>query len=79
MRLVIAWRNPCPVQTIQRCTRVSENGLCALYFVEELIGGMQEGVWIDSSTMEIRCGGNIPEPCAEKPAISASRGAGSKN
>jgi hypothetical protein len=66
MRLVIAWRNPRPVQTVQRCTRVSENGSCALYFVEELMGGVQEGAWIDSSTMEIRRGGNIPEPCAEK-------------
>jgi hypothetical protein len=42
MGLVIAWRNPRPVQTIQRCTRVSENGSCARYFVEELIGGVQD-------------------------------------
>jgi len=69
MGLVIAWRNPCPVQAIQRSARVSENGSCARYFVEELIGGVQEGAWIDSSTMEILCGGNIPEPCAEKPVI----------
>jgi hypothetical protein len=32
MRLVIAWRNPLPVQTVQRFTRVSENGSCALLF-----------------------------------------------
>jgi hypothetical protein len=73
MRLVIAWRNPRPVQTIQRCTRVSENGSCARYFVEELIGGVQEGEWIDSSTMEIRRGGNVPEPCAGKPASKGER------
>jgi hypothetical protein len=73
---VIAWRNPRPVQTIQRCMRVSENDSCARYFVEELIGGVQEGIWIDSSTMEIRRGGNIPEPCAERPAINRSPGAG---
>jgi hypothetical protein len=49
---------------------VSENSSCARYFVEELIGGAQEGAWIDSSTMEIRRRGSIAEPCAEKPAIN---------
>jgi hypothetical protein len=62
MGLVIAWRNPLPVQTLHRCTRMSENGSCARYIVEELIGGMQERVWIDSSTMEIRRGGNTRSP-----------------
>jgi hypothetical protein len=79
MGLVIAWRNPRPVQTVQRCTRVSENDSCARYFVEELIGGVQEGAWIDSSTMEIRCGGTIPDPGADKPAINASRGTGAQD
>ena len=78
MGLVIAWRNPHPVQTVRRCTRMSENGACARYFVEELIGGAQDGAWIDSSTMEIRRGGNIPEPCAKTPAINASRRTGAK-
>ena len=78
MRLVIAWRNPRPVQTMQRCTRMSENGSCARYFVEELIGGAQEGVWIDASTIEIRHGGNLPEPGVKKPAMNASRGAGAQ-
>jgi hypothetical protein len=57
---------------------MSENGSCACYFVEELIGGMQEGAWIDSSTIEILRGGNIPEPCAQKPAITALRGTGTR-
>ena len=30
MGLVIAWRNLRPVQTVRRCTRMSENGSCAL-------------------------------------------------
>jgi hypothetical protein len=34
---------------------------------------VQEGEWIDSSTMEIRRGGNIPEPCAEKPGSKGER------
>jgi hypothetical protein len=66
------------VQTIQRCTRVSENGSCIRYFVDELIGGEQEGEWIDSSTMEMQRGGSIPEPCAEKPANNASKGLGAE-
>jgi hypothetical protein len=37
------------------------------------------GTWIDSSTMEIRRGGNIPEPCVETPAISPLRRAGAKS
>ena len=74
MGLTIAWRNPHPVQTTQRCTRVSESDSCARYLVERLIGGAQEEAWIDSSTMEIRRGGTIPDPCADKPAISESRG-----
>jgi hypothetical protein len=53
---------------------MSENGSFARYFVEVLIGGMQEGTWIDLSTMEIRRGGNISKAGAEKPAIDASRG-----
>ena len=78
MGLVIAWRNPRPLQTTQRCTRMSENGSCARYFVEELIGGAKEGVWIDSSIMEIQRGGNIPERCAKKPAKNALRGSGTQ-
>lgn len=78
MGLAIAWRNPRPVHAVQRCTRVSENDSCARYFVEELIGGVPEGAWIDLSTMEILRGGNVLKPCAEKPAIDASRGAGAK-
>ena len=31
-----------------------KTGSCARYFVEELIGGVQEEEWIDSFTMEIR-------------------------
>jgi hypothetical protein len=72
--MVIAWRNPRQVQAIHRCTRVSENSSCVRYFVEELIGGVQEGLWIDSSTMEILYGGNIPELCAEERESNASRG-----
>jgi hypothetical protein len=71
--LVIAWRNPRPVQIIQRCTRVSENSCYARYFVEELIGGAQEGLWIDSSTMEILYGGNTPESCEQERASNSSR------
>ena len=78
MGLVIVWRNPHPVQTIQRCTRMSENVSFARYFLEELIGGTQEGTWIDTSTMEILRGRNIPEPFAKKPAITASRGTGAQ-
>jgi hypothetical protein len=54
-------------KTLRRCTRVSETDSCARYFVEELIGGVREGAWIDSSTMEIRRGGTIQDPCAENP------------
>ncbi len=78
MGLVIVWRNPHPVQAMHRCTRMSENGSCARYFVEELIGGMQEGTWVDLSTMEIQRWGSSPEPRAEKPATNASGGAGAK-
>jgi hypothetical protein len=55
---------------------MSENGSCARYFVEELIGGMHEGTWIDLSTMAIQRGGSSPEPFAKKTAINASRGTG---
>jgi hypothetical protein len=78
MGLVIVWRNPQPVQTIRRCTRMSKNVSFARYFLEELMGRTQEETWIDTSTMEVLRGGNISEPCAKKPAINASRGAGAK-
>jgi hypothetical protein len=69
---VIAWRNPRPVQTIQRCTRITKDASCARYFVEELIGGELQGEWIDSATMEIRRRENIPEPSKKKPVVNAS-------
>jgi hypothetical protein len=78
MGLTIAWRNTRPVQTIKRCTRVTQNDSCARYFVEELIGGALEETWVDTSIMEIRRRGNLPEPGAEEPTISISLGAGSK-
>jgi hypothetical protein len=78
MGLVIVWRNPHPVQTLQRCTRMSENVSFARYFVEELMGRAHEGTWIDTSTMEIVRGGHTPEPGAKKPAINASRGTRAK-
>ena len=78
MGLVIVWRNPHPVQTMHRCTRMSENGSCTRYFVEELIGGMQEGTWIDLSTMEIRRRGKLPELLAEELVPKASREAGAQ-
>jgi hypothetical protein len=57
---------------------MSENGSCARYFVEELIGGVQEEEWIDSSTMEILRGGSNLETCAERPVVNASRRTGAK-
>jgi len=73
MELSIAWRNPRPVQTIQRCTRGSENGSCVRYFGEELIGGAREGVWADVSTIEILRGGNIPVPFRQSLSIREQR------
>jgi hypothetical protein len=78
MGLVIVWRNPNPVQTVQQSTRMSKNVSFARYFLEELMGRAQEETWIDASTMEILREGNISEPCAKKPAINASRGTGAK-
>ena len=78
MGLAIVWRNPHPVQTLQRCTRMSENVSFARYFVEELMGRAHDGTWIDTSTIDIARGGNISEPCAKKPAINASRGTGAQ-
>jgi hypothetical protein len=78
MGLAITWRNPHPVQSGQRRTKVSENGSRTRYFVEELIGGALEGLWVDLSTIEIACGGNASEPRTRRPADHISRATAAK-
>lgn len=65
MRMAIGWRNPCPVHSIRRSVKVSDNGSSARYFVEELIAGVQEEQWAELSILQALCGGHSLSSVAE--------------
>jgi hypothetical protein len=65
MRMAIVWRNPCPVHSIRRSVKVSDNGSATRYFVEELIAAVQEEQWADLSILEALCGGHCLASVAE--------------
>jgi hypothetical protein len=62
MALAIAWRNPSPVHTTQRCVRFGKGIPSDIYLVQELIRGADEGQWANMSVLEVLCNRHVEAP-----------------
>jgi hypothetical protein len=75
MALAVAWRNPNPVHTTKRCIKFGRPS--AIYLVQELIAGAEEGQWVTTSVLEILCNGHVAHPPDH--ASDGSRAAGANS